>query len=62
MIGISFRAVVASDVAHEKLAHVTEELRAMPGVHWLSVTTGRFDIIAIVWCRSPAEFFNFIQR
>ena len=60
-VGLSFRAVVAFDVIHEKLDSVVEKLRLRPEVQWLSVTTGRFDVIAIVWFPSPEEFFAFMQ-
>ena len=60
-IGFSFRAVVAFDVIHEKLGSVIEKLRLRPEVQWLSVTTGRFDVIAIVWFTSSEEFFTFMQ-
>ena len=61
-IGFSFRAVVSFDVAHEKLDSVIEQLRLRPEVQWLSVTTGRYDVIAIVWFASSEEFFTFIQN
>ena len=61
MIGLSFRAVIAFDVAHEKLDSVVEQLQLRPEVQWLSITTGRFDVIAIVWFPSSEEFFTFIQ-
>ena len=60
-IGLAFRAVVAFDVIHEKLDSVVEKLRLRPEVQWLSVTTGRFDVIAIVWFPSSEEFFTFLQ-
>jgi len=60
-IGYSFRAVVAFDITHEKLDSVVEKLRLRPEVQWLSVTTGRFDVIALVWFPSSEEFFTFLQ-
>ena len=51
----------AFDVAHEKLDSVAEILSLKPEVRWLSVTTGRFDVIAIVWFPSSEEFFTFLQ-
>jgi len=60
-IGFSFQSVVAFDVAHENLDSVVETLRLRPEVQWLSVTTGRFDVIAIVWFSSSEEFFTFLQ-
>jgi len=41
-IGFAFRAVVAFDVAHEKLDSVIEQLRLRPEVQWLSVTYTAF--------------------
>ena len=60
-IGLSFRAVVAFDVAHKKLNSVVKKLRMRPEVQWLSLTTGRFDVLAIVWFPSSEEFFTFMQ-
>jgi len=60
-VGFAFRAVVAFDVVHEKMDMVIEQLRLRPEVQWLSVTTGRYDIIAIVWFPSSEEFFTFMQ-
>ena len=60
-IGYAFRAVVAFDVSPEKLDSVITQLRQRPEVQWLSVTTGRYDVIAIVWFPSSEEFFTFMQ-
>ena len=60
--GFTFRAVVAFNVTHDKLDEVVEKLAAREEVSWLSVTTGRFDVIAIMHFRSSEDFFTFMQR
>jgi len=60
--GFTFRAVVAFNVAHDKLDEVVEKLASREEVCWLSVTTGRFDVIAITRFRSSEDFFDFMQR
>ena len=60
-IGLPLRAVIAFDVMHDKLNSVLEILGKRPEVRWLSATSGRYDIIAIVWFPSTDQLFNFIE-
>ena len=44
--GMPLTAIIALDVAHEKLEKAVEMLANRPEITWISTTTGRFDIIA----------------
>ena len=44
--GLPLTALIALDVAHEKLKAVMEALVDRSEITWISTTTGRFDIIA----------------
>ncbi len=61
-IGLPLRAILAFDVAHEKLNSVMEVLGRRTEIKWLSATTGRYDIIAIAWFRSTAHLFSFMEQ
>ena len=61
-IGLPLTAVIALDVAHEKLDAVTEMLVRRPEVKWVSTTTGRFDILAMASFPSTDELSVFVQR
>lgn len=61
-IGVILTTVIALDVTHEKLDLVTRLLANRPEVKWVSITTGRFDIIAFAQFRSTYELSTFVQR
>ncbi len=61
-VGYRVTAVIAFDVAHEKLDSVTEMLDNSQEIRWLSTTTGRFDIIALAQFSSTDELSNFVQK
>jgi len=60
-IGLPLEAVIALDVAHDKLNSVTEALSKHPNVRWVAVTSGRFDIMAYVWLHSTNELYKFVE-
>ena len=61
-IGFPLAAIIAIDAAHEKLETVLEELASRPEVKWVSTTTGRFDILALVRFRSTDDLADFMQK
>ena len=61
-VGFPLTAVIAFDVAHDKLDSVTQLLASRPEVQWVSTTTGRFDVLVLVRFRSTNELSDFIQR
>ena len=60
-IGFSLVVVVAFDVDHDKLQSAMKMLASHPQVKWVSTTTGRFDIIAMMLFHSTTELAEFMQ-
>jgi len=60
-VGLFLEAVIALDVAHDKLNSAMETLGKHPEVRWLAATSGRFDIMTYVWFHSTDELYNFIE-
>jgi len=60
--GFPLTAIIAFRVEHNKLEKVVQSLVAYNEVRWISTTTGRFDILALVRFRSSDELSNFLQR
>ena len=59
-IGYGVTVVVAFDVQGDKLNSAVKLLSSLPEITWLSTTTGRFDIIALVRLQSTDELSQFI--
>lgn len=60
-IGLPLQAIISFDVDHDKLDFIMKKLGKRPEVKWLSATTGRFDIIALVWFPSTDKLFSFME-
>ena len=58
--GLPMNAILALDVAHEKLESAMEALACRPEVTWLSTTTGRFDIMARTRFASTDDLSSFL--
>lgn len=61
-VGFPLAAIIAIDVTHELLESVLNELAGRPEVKWVSTTTGRFDILALVRFRSTDDLSDFMQK
>lgn len=61
-VGLPMAAMLALDVPHEKLEMVSEQLSSLPEIKWVSTTTGRFNLMALVRAASTDELSNFMQR
>ena len=59
-IGYGVTVVVAFDVEAGKLESAVRLLSSRPEITWISTTTGRFDIIALVRLQSTDELSQFI--
>ena len=59
--GFPVTAVIAFNVVHAELDSALRKLASEPNIIWVSTTTGRFDIIALVWCTSNDGLFEFIE-
>ena len=61
-IGLQFAAVIGFTVVHTKLRESLQWLAKREGVRWISLTTGRFDIVAIVRFHNHNEFSEFVEK
>ena len=61
-LNLPLQVIVAFDVAHDRLNYIADRLSSRDEVRWLSVTSGRFDIIAIMWFASTEELYIFMER
>lgn len=61
-VGLPLAALMAFDVPHDKLETVADQLAGVPEVKWLSTTTGRFNIMAMVRTSSTDELASFMSR
>ena len=61
-VGLPLTAMMAFDVAPEKMNSVLQMLAGQPEVKWVATTTGRFDILAMLRLHSTDELFNFVQE
>ena len=59
--GFYLRAIIAFDVEHDKVREVMELLSGRSEVKGLAATSGRFDVIALVWFTSTDGLFEFIE-
>jgi len=60
--GFPLAAVIALDISHDKLESAIEMLANQPEITWISVITGRFDIIACARFRSTDRLSEFIAK
>jgi len=61
-IGYSFISIMALQVRMADLRQVGEMLAEKPNVYYLAFVAGRYDLLAMVMCRSPEELSNFIKE
>ncbi len=61
-IGLSAEAVIALDVRHENVKSALRVLRDSTKVRWAAATSGRFDVMAHVWCYSINDLYQFIEN
>ena len=61
-VGFPLMAIIAFDIAHEKLDSVIQMLADRPEVKYASTTTGRFDILTLAQFRSTEELSDFVQK
>lgn len=60
--GMPLTALIALDVAHDKLEDAMDALVNRPEITWLSTTTGRFDVIARGRFASTDNLSHFLTR
>ena len=60
-VGTGLSAIISLDVEPRNLETAVSRLVGHRNVEWLSITTGRFDIIAEVRFSSTDELYSFLQ-
>ena len=60
-LGFPLTAIIAFNVAHDNINSAMQTLSSQPEVKWISTTTGRFDVLAMVLFRSTDELSEFIH-
>jgi len=58
----SFMIVFALDVAHESLTSAVTILKGLEEIRWLTITSGRFDVICIGRFESPGALSAFLEE
>ena len=61
-IGYNFISIMALQVRMADLREVAEMLAQKPNVYYLAFVTGRYDLLAMLMCRSPEELSDFIKE
>jgi len=61
-IGYNFISFMALQVRMADLRQVGEMLAQKPNIYYLAFVTGRYDLLAMVICRSAEELSNFIKE
>ena len=62
LIGFHMTAIIALSVTRDKGNSVLQMLAARPDVKWVSSTTGRFDVLALMQFRSTDELAEFLEK
>ena len=62
VLGYQFMGVMGLQIRLEDLRVVAEQLAKHPNVCAVISTTGRYDLIAIVFCRTSSEFASFMEN
>lgn len=61
-VGYDVVCMMALQVKIADLLKVAEMLAEKPNVYYLAFVTGRYDMLALVLARTPAELSNFIKE
>ena len=60
--GFPVQAIIGINVDNMELENNLKILHEIPECMFVSVTTGRFNIMIILWCRTTAEINKLIQK
>ncbi len=60
-VALPLTAIIALNVAHQDINHVTETLAGLPEIIWCALTTGQFDVIVLAQFHSTEELHKFLQ-
>lgn len=60
--GFPVQAIVGLNVDTREIEHNLQILNGIPECMFVSVTTGRFNIMIILWCRSTADINKLMNK
>lgn len=61
-IGTPLIVLLGFDVAHDRVDSVLNWLNSREEVSWLSVVSGRYDIMAAAWFASTDHLYHFLEK
>jgi len=61
-IGFSMTAIIAFQVQHEYLSSVLDTLKSRKDVKCLYATSGRYDVLALMWFSSTEQLYKFMEE
>ena len=61
-LGYEIVAISAFDIDHKNLEATLEALNKRADIHWLAVTSGRFDALALIWATSTEELYRHLYE
>ncbi len=61
-IGLNMIAIIAFQVQHEHLGSVLDALKSRKDVKCLYATSGRYDMIALLWFSSTEQLYKFMEE
>jgi Lrp/AsnC family transcriptional regulator for asnA, asnC and gidA len=61
-IGMNLIAIIAFDVSHDYLNSALNMLKSRKDIKCLYVTSGRYDVIALMWFSSTEELYKFMEE
>jgi Lrp/AsnC family transcriptional regulator for asnA, asnC and gidA len=62
ILGFSVRAILSLNVIPGKVNEVAKVLSSREEVKWIYPTSGRYDILLIVWFTSNESIFDFVEN
>ena len=61
-IGLNLIAIIAFDIAHDSMNSALNTLKDKKEVKCLYATSGRYDVIALMWFSSPEQLYTFMEE
>ena len=61
-IGLNMVVIIAFQVQHEYLNSVLNTLKSRKDVRCLYTTSGRYDVMALMWFSSTEQLYEFMER
>ncbi len=61
-VGFPLLVLMAFDVSREKAESVMSDLADRPEVKWVMTTTGRYDILTLMWFASTDQLSDFVEK